>query len=282
MTYRTLINATTLNKHINNPNWIIIDCRFSLANSDAGSFAYRHGHIPNARYAHLNDDLSSVVTDYTGRHPLPDFNLLTKKLEAWGIYNHSQVICYDDSNGCFAARLWWLLRCLGHNDVAVLDGGIQHWQKNGYLLTTTLPKQQPGAFRPYLNTTNWLHALKVQNSMARKSICLIDARTPERYRGEQEPIDPIAGHIPNALNRPFQLNLEDTGLFLSAESLQDQFKKLIGNNSSEQVVHYCGSGVTACHNLLSMEHAGLKGSKLYAGSWSEWIKDKNRRISITS
>jgi thiosulfate/3-mercaptopyruvate sulfurtransferase len=166
--------------------------------------------------------------------------------------------------------------------VAVLDGGIQHWQKNGYLLTTTLPKQQPGAFRPYLNTTNWLHALKVQNRMARKSICLIDARTPERYRGEQEPIDPIAGHIPNALNRPFQLNLEDTGLFLSAESLQDQFKKLIGNNSSEQVVHYCGSGVTACHNLLSMEHAGLKGSKLYAGSWSEWIKDKNRRISITS
>ena len=281
MTYRTLVNATTLNENIKNPNWIIIDCRFSLTDSDAGSYAYRHDHLPNARYAHLNDDLSSSITSYTGRHPLPDFNLLAKKLGAWGITNNSQVVCYDDSNGCFAGRLWWLLRCLGHDHVAVLNGGIQHWLRQGYLLTTTLPNQQAVTFRPYLNSTNWLNSLQVQNSMAKKSICLIDARTPERYRGEQEPIDSVAGHIPNALNRPFQLNIDKTGLFLSAESLHSQFKKLIGTKTSEQVVHYCGSGVTACHNLLAMEHAGLTGSKLYAGSWSEWINNKNRTISIS-
>lgn len=279
MTHNTLVSATTLNENINNPNWIIIDCRFSLANSDAGSYAYRHGHLPNARYAHLNHDLSSHLTDLNGRHPLPSFTLLANKLGAWAISNDTQVIVYDDAGGAFAARLWWLLKSLGHNKVAVLDGGIQHWQKQGYALTTTLPTQKPTTFRPYLNTALWLNASQVQNKLARKSICLIDARTPERYRGEQEPIDPVAGHIPGALNRPFQLNFDNTGLFLPAESLNNQFKKIIGTTAPEQVVHYCGSGVTACHNLLAMEIAGLTGSKLYAGSWSEWIRDKNRVVA---
>jgi thiosulfate/3-mercaptopyruvate sulfurtransferase len=168
---------------------------------------------------------------------------------------------------------------LGHDKVAVLDGGIQHWQKRGFSVATTLPTIHPSTFRPYLNTTHWLKASQVQNSLAQKSICMIDARTPERYRGEQEPIDPIAGHIPGALNHAFQLNIDNKGLFLSADSLRNQFKKLIGTTAPEQVVHYCGSGVTACHNLLAMEHAGLIGSKLYAGSWSEWIRDKNRAIA---
>jgi thiosulfate/3-mercaptopyruvate sulfurtransferase len=279
MTYTTLISAPTLHQQLNNPDWIIVDCRFSLADTETGAKAYRHGHIPNARYAHLDKDLSSAITDFTGRHPLPNFALLAKKLGDWGIANTSQVVVYDDAGGAFAGRLWWLLRSIGHDKVAVLDGGIKHWQKQELPIATALPKVKSAAFRPYLNEAAWLSALQVQNSLAQKSICLIDARTPERYRGEQEPIDPVAGHIPGALNRPFQLNLNSNGLFLPAEQLRGQFNRLIGANASEQVVHYCGSGVTACHNLLAMEHAGLTGSKLYAGSWSEWIRNKNRGVA---
>ncbi|MGZ4970510.1 MAG: sulfurtransferase [Methylobacter sp.] len=279
MTYTTLISTATLQQHLNNANWVIVDCRFSLADAEAGSKAYRHGHIPNARYAHLDKDLSSAITDFTGRHPLPNFALLAKKLGDWGISNTSQVVAYDDAGGAFAGRLWWLLRTMGHDNVAVLDGGIKQWQKQGLPVTTVLPTIKPAAFRPYLNDTAWLSALDVQNSIAKKSVCLIDARTPERYRGEQEPIDPVAGHIPYALNRAFQLNLDGNGLFLPPEQLRKQFKQLIGTAAPEQVVHYCGSGVTACHNLLAMEHAGLTGSRLYAGSWSEWIRNKNRAVA---
>jgi thiosulfate/3-mercaptopyruvate sulfurtransferase len=210
---------------------------------------------------------------------LPDFALLAKKLGNWGINNNSQVVAYDDAGGAFAGRLWWLLRCMGHDKVAVLDGGIKQWQKQGLPITTTLPIVKPATFRPYINDAEWLNAIQVQNSLAQKSICLIDARTPARYRGEQEPVDPVAGHVPGALNRVFQLNLDSNGLFLSAEKLREQFKQLIGNTSPQHVVHMCGSGVTACHNLLAMEHAGLTGSKLYAGSWSEWIRNKNRPVA---
>jgi len=279
MTYTTLVSAETLHQQLNHPDWIIIDCRFSLADTEAGAKAYRHGHIPNARYAHLDKDLSSAITDFTGRHPLPNFALLAKKLGDWGVTNTSQVVVYDDAGGAFAGRLWWLLRCMGHDKVAVLDGGIKQWQKQGLPVTTTLPTVKPVTFRPYLNEAAWLSALQVQNSRAQKTICLIDARTPERYRGEQEPVDPVAGHIPGALNRAFQLNLDSNGLFLSAEQLREQFNQLIGTTAPEQVVHYCGSGVTACHNLLAMEYAGLTGSKLYAGSWSEWIRNKNRAVA---
>ncbi|MDD4906124.1 MAG: sulfurtransferase [Methylobacter tundripaludum] len=279
MTYTTLISTETLHQQLNNSNWIIIDCRFSLADTEAGAKAYRHGHIPNARYAHLDKDLSSSITDFTGRHPLPNFALLAKKLGDWGVTNTSQVVVYDDAGGAFAGRLWWLLRCMGHDKVAVLNGGIKQWQKQGLPVTTTLPTVKPATFRPYLNDVAWLSALQVQNNMAKKSICLIDARTPERYRGKQEPVDPVAGHIPGALNRAFQLNLDSNGLFLSTEQLREQFNQLIGTTAPEQVVHYCGSGVTACHNLLAMEYAGLTGSKLYAGSWSEWIRNKNRAVA---
>jgi thiosulfate/3-mercaptopyruvate sulfurtransferase len=279
MTYTTLISTQTLAQQHHNADWVIVDCRFSLADTEAGAKAYRHGHIPNARYAHLDKDLSSQITDFTGRHPLPNFASLAKKLGDWGISNNSQIVAYDDAGGAFAGRLWWLLRCMGHDKVAVLDGGIKQWQKQGLPITTTLPKVKSTTFRPYLNEAVWLNAIQVQNSMAKKSIYLIDARTPERYRGEQEPIDPVAGHIPYALNRAFQLNLDSNGLFLPPEQLRQQFKQLIGSTAPEQVVHYCGSGVTACHNLLAMEHAGLTGSKLYAGSWSEWIRNKNRTVA---
>lgn len=279
MTYTTLISTETLHQQLKHLDWVIVDCRFSLADTEAGAKSYRHGHIPHARYAHLDDDLSSAITDFTGRHPLPDFALLAKKLGDWGIANTSQVVVYDDAGGAFAGRLWWLLRCMGHEKVAVLDGGIKQWQQQGLPITTTLPIVKPATFRPYINDAEWLNAIQVQNNLAKKSICLIDARTPVRYRGEQEPVDPVAGHIPGALNRVFQLNLDSNGLFLSAEKLREQFKQLIGNTSPQHVVHMCGSGVTACHNLLAMEHAGLTGSKLYAGSWSEWIRNKNRPVA---
>ncbi|MDP2394101.1 MAG: sulfurtransferase, partial [Methylococcaceae bacterium] len=243
MTYKTLISAETLNQHLTDPDWVIFDCRFSLAEPEAGGSAYRHGHIPGARYAHLDKDLSSTITDHTGRHPLPNVVVLAQKLGNWGVSNRNQVVVYDDAGGAFADRLWWLLRVLGHDNVAVLDGGIKHWQKQGLALTTALPAVKATTFRPYLNNDLWLDALQVQNSLARKSICLIDARTPERYRGEQEPIDPVAGHIPGALNRPFQLNLDSQGLFLTPDALRSQFKQLIGSTAPEQVVHYCGSGV---------------------------------------
>ncbi|MEQ1740241.1 MAG: sulfurtransferase [Methyloglobulus sp.] len=279
MNYTTLISVEDLHQHLNDPDYVIIDCRFSLANTEAGFTAYRHGHIPNARYAHLDKDLSSANTDFTGRHPLPNFSQLVKKLGAWGIDNNSQVVVYDDANGAFAGRLWWLLRYLGHNKVAVLDGGYSYWQKLSFPITTILPSIKPNIFRAYPSEHLALNALEVQNGLAQKAICLIDARTPERYRGEQEPIDPVAGHIPGALNRPFQLNLDSNGLFLSPEVLRNQFKTLIGNKNPQQVVHMCGSGVTACHNLLAMEVAGLTDSKLYPGSWSEWIRNKNRPIA---
>ena len=280
MNYTTLVSAAALQQNLQHPNWVIVDCRFSLNDADLGAYAYRHGHLPNARYAHLNNDLSSTVTDFTGRHPLPDFRVLAKKLGSWGIGNTTQVVVYDDVNGAMAGRLWWLLRWLGHEQVAVLDGGIGYWQKQSYPVTTVLPTVKPTTFRPYLNNYSWLDARHVADGLATGGICLIDARASERFRGQHEPIDPVAGHIPGALNRPFQLNLDSNGLFLSAKQLRGQFQQLMGAKEPVQVVHNCGSGVTACHNLLAMEHAGFSGSKLYAGSWSEWIRNKNRPVAV--
>ena len=279
MSYTTLISATDLAKHLDKPDWVIFDCRFSLADESAGAKAYRQGHIPGARYADLNKDLSSPVKSYTGRHPLPNFSVLSKQLGLWGVSNRSQVVVYDDAGGAFAGRMWWLLRTMGHENVAVLNGGIRHWQKQNHPMTTVLPKITPAQFRCYLDHAQWLNATDVENGLAAQSISLIDARTPERYAGLQEPIDPVAGHVPKAINRPFQLNLDKNGLFLAADQLKSEFQALTDSRNPKQVVHMCGSGVTACHNLLAMEIAGLSGSKLYAGSWSEWIVDKNRAVA---
>lgn len=279
MSYTTLISANELAKHLDQPDWVIFDCRFSLADAGLGTKAYRQGHLPGARYADLNKDLSSQALSHTGRHPLPDFAVLAKKLGDWGVSNRSQVVVYDDAGGAFAGRLWWLLRTMGHQDVAVLDGGIQQWQKQNLPMTTHLPKVTPAQFRCYLDAKQWVSATEVENGLASRTITLIDARTPERYAGLQEPIDPVAGHVPKAINRPFQLNLDNNGLFLPAEDLKKQFQRLTESRKPEQVVHMCGSGVTACHNLLAMEIAGLSGSRLYAGSWSEWITNKNRAVA---
>ncbi|TPQ26426.1 sulfurtransferase [Methylomonas koyamae] len=279
MTYTTLISAATLAANLDNPNWRIFDCRFSLADSAAGFKFYRSGHIPGAVYADLNQDLSSPVQAYTGRHPLPNFDSLAEKLGKWGVNNRSQVVVYDDAGGAFAGRMWWLLRSMGHTQVAVLDGGYGHWRKQGLPTATALPKISASAFRAYLDNRQWLGASQVETGLASRSIILVDARTPERFLGKVEPIDPVAGHVPGAINRPLQSNLDRNGLFLAPDQLRQQFTDLISPFPAERVVHMCGSGVTACHNLLAMEIAGLGGSKLYAGSWSDWIRNRNRSVA---
>ena len=279
MIFKTLISTEQLARNLDNPEWVVFDCRFSLTDPAAGINEYTKAHIPNARYANLDADLSSPVTESSGRHPLPDFSLLAKKLGNWGVGNHSQIVIYDDTSGAFAGRMWWLLRCFSHDQVAVLDGGIRQWKKENRELTSALPPIESKSFRPYLNDALWLDTKEVQDGLKSKSIRLLDARTPERYRGEQEPIDPVAGHIPGALNRAFQSNLTEEGLFLPRNKLRKQFEELVIDSSAEHFVHMCGSGVTACHNLLAMDVAGLPNSRLYAGSWSEWIKDTNRPIA---
>lgn len=278
MSYTTIINADTLLPQLDNPDWVIIDCRFALNDVEAGPRAYRLEHLPGAHYANLNSDLSAPVTPLTGRHPLPDPKVLAKQLGAWGIGNTTQVVVYDDMGGAFAARLWCLLRWLGHHAVAVLDGGLTFWKSQNYPLTNELPTLTKQHFQVTLDSQMMLSASAVQILMAQQSICLLDARAVVRYRGEQEPIDPVAGHVPGALNRPQQGNLDQQLRFRSSQDLRAEFLQLLHTYTPEQTVHMCGSGVTACHNLLAMEYAGLSGSKLYAGSWSEWIRDPNRPL----
>lgn len=280
MTYNTIISTATLAEHINDAEWVIFDCRFSLADPAAGFNAYREGHIPNARYAHLDDDLSSAITAESGRHPLPDFALLAEKLGRWGVSNASQVVVYDDVSGSFAGRMWWLLRSLGHDAVAVLDGGMTQWQKEERELSTEEAAITPAVFKAQRRHAQWIGVKQLQERLQNNEIKLLDARMPERYRGEQEPIDTKAGHVPGAVNHPWKLNLNAEGLFLSPEELRAQFfARTLGNTPPEQAVHMCGSGVTACHNLLAMEIAGLSGSLLYPGSWSEWIRDPQRPVA---
>lgn len=279
MQYQTIISSQELGAQLNNPAWVILDCRFSLTEPDAGFKAYRMGHVPGARFADLEKDFSGPAADYKGRHPLPDFDRLVKAIAAWGIGNTTQVIVYDDMSGAIAGRMWWLLRSLGHYQVAVLDGGYKDWLALGMPVTTVLPDVKPANFRPYPGDATHLSSGDIENAIARRKICLIDARAQERFWGINEPIDPVAGHIPGAINRPFTMNLTFEGRLKSAEKLRAEFNAMIAHHIPGQVVHMCGSGVTACHNFLAMEVAGLSGSRVYPGSWSEWIRNKNRAVA---
>ena len=278
MHYTTLIDAITLHAHLDDPDWVVMDCRFSLADPEAGRRAYEESHLPGARYAHLNEDLSSAITSTTGRHPLPDPKRLAQKLGEWGIGQGTQVVAYDDMGGMLAAaRLWWLLRWLGHDACAVLDGGLAAWRRMDLPLTVELAAVQPTVFTAHPNDRLWLSTEQVLSRPT--TDVLLDARGAARYRGEVEPIDPVAGHIPGALNLPTEANLAEDGRFLPAAALRERFTTVLGERSPTTVIHSCGSGITACHNLLAMEAAGLSGSRLYAGSWSEWIRDPQRPIA---
>jgi thiosulfate/3-mercaptopyruvate sulfurtransferase len=275
----TLVDTETLSRHLDDPRWVVVDCRFVLTDPEAGRRAYAAGHIPGARYAHLNEDLSSPVTPVSGRHPLPFPNTLAEKLGRWGIDKNTQVVVYDDSFGAMAARLWWLLRWLGHEAVALLDLGYPKWVREKRPITTELPKIQPTQFHPTINHAMCVDADYVMQMTRAKQGFLIDARAEERFRGEVELLDKVAGHIPGAINMPYEDNLDFTGEFMSDEALREHYQSVLGKASPEKVVHMCGSGVTACHSVLAMEHAGLSGAKLYAGSWSEWITDPSRPVT---
>jgi thiosulfate/3-mercaptopyruvate sulfurtransferase len=275
----TLVDIQTLARHLDDPKWVVVDCRFTLTDPAAGRRAYDAGHIPGARYAHLNDDLSAPITPTSGRHPLPNPATLSEKLGRWGVDHGTQVVVYDDSFGAMAARLWWLLRWLGHEQVALLDGGFPRWQRAQLPVTTDAPVIRPTQFHPTINNDLWVDSAQVEQATSHRDYLILDARAEERFRGEVEPLDMVAGHIPGAINAPFEDNLDLSSEFMSDEALREHYLALLGATPPENVIHMCGSGVTACHNILAMEHAGLSGVKLYAGSWSEWITDPNRPVA---
>jgi len=277
-TYRTLVSVPVLNQHLKDPAWSVVDCRHDLTNTAFGRAAYGDGHIEGAIFIHMDDDLSGPKTGTNGRHPLPDAEILAARLGALGIGNDTQVIAYDDASGMYAARLWCLLRWLGHDKVAVLDGGFNAWCDASLPLTTEAPQPRPKVFlaTPQLIMVD---ADFVEAKLATPDMRLIDARSPDRFRGENERLDPVGGHIPGAKNRFFRDNLAEHGCFKPAARLREEFDTLLRGSSPSLVVHQCGSGVTACHNMLAMEHAGLSGSRLYAGSWSEWCANPQRPIA---
>ena len=271
--YTTLVSTEQLAPYLSDPNWVVIDCRFTLTNTEAGRKAYAQGHIPGARYAHLDADLSGAKNGSNGRHPLPDPQDFARILSAWGIDHQTQVVVYDDSFGAIAVRLWWMLRWLGHDAVALLDGGLPTWQREQRAISADAPQVIPKQFVPNIRDDMRVGADAVLDALRTGSALIVDARAEMRFIGEIEPLDPVAGHVPQAKNLPFDDNLSMAGTLMTAEELRELYGNLLDGKPPQQVIHMCGSGVTACHNILAMEIAGLTGSKLYAGSWSEWVAD---------
>lgn len=269
MTFSTLLTPGTLASHLDDPDWVIVDCRFDLAEPEAGRQAYREGHIPGAVYADLNEALSGPPVTDRGRHPLPAPDALRALFGRLGIGPETQVGAYDDAGGAIAARLWWMLRYMGHHAAAVLDGGWTAWQAARLPVASGVEENERVAFEGEPRR-EWLVLQDEVPAVER----LVDSRAPERYRGEVEPWDPVAGHIPGAVNYHFQRNLDETGSFLPPETVREQLAAVLGEVRPTEVVYYCGSGVTACHNVLAQVHAGLGMGRLYVGSWSEWCRQE--------
>lgn len=279
--HTTLITAADLAPHLLDPKWVILDCRHDLMNPTAGSDAYAAGHLQNAQFAHIDSDLSGAKRGadglFRGRHPLPERAALIATLRGWGIDNDTQVLAYDAHGGMFAARLWWLLRWIGHPAVAVLDGGLAAWQAQDLPLVTPVAAPSRGHITEQPSLTSTVTVDDVVANLAHQRRTVVDARAPDRYRGENETIDPVGGHIPGAKNRFFKDNLQADGRFKSAAELKHEFAPLFEQPAS--AIMQCGSGVTACHNLLALEVAGLPGAALYPGSWSEWCADTARPVA---
>ena len=260
-----------------NPDWRVFDCRHDLANQEWGQAEYEKAHIPGALFAHLDRDLSAPVTGKNGRHPLPEMADFVRFLEKKGILPTDTIICYDAGPGSYAARLWWMLRWAGHAQAAVLDGGFTKWVAEGRPVSSDAPLITGTKYRGKPERSRSVALATVERQL--KRLALLDARAPARYRGEQEPIDPVAGRIPGARNRFNSENVKADGTFKDPEELKKAFLSAIGEKKPSDIVHYCGSGVAACHNALAMEIAGLPGSRVYIGSWSEWSADPTRPIS---
>lgn len=280
--HTTLIEAATLATHLNDPSWVVIDCRHDLMNHAAGRDAYAAGHIQGALFADIETELSGAKRDanglFRGRHPLPDQDKFVELLRAWGVNQDSQVVAYDAHGGMFAARLWWMLRWVGHEAVAVLDGGLQAWQAAGQPVTgdASAPRARGNiALRDSLVST--VDVGQVLYNVEHGGRTVVDARAPDRFRGENETIDPVGGHIPGAKNRFFKDNLQADGRFKPAQQLKTELGVTVGDPA--KAIMQCGSGVTACHNLLALETAGMPGAALYPGSWSEWCADPKRAVA---
>ncbi|WP_242112125.1 sulfurtransferase [Luteimonas aquatica] len=281
--WTTLVSPEALAEALGDDRLVVLDARFSLAAPEAGEAAYRRSHIPGARYAHLDRDLSGPrAAAGAGRHPWPDEADFIARLDAWGVTPAHQVVAYDDGDGAHAARLWFLLQALGHARAAVLDGGWARWSALGLPVQHDVPAPAPSAYGAAgFDRQRLLAADQVQAHLADGGL-LIDARAAERFRGEVEPIDRKAGHVPGAVNRPYARNLAEggAGAFKPASQLAEEFARLLDGRAPREVAVMCGSGVTACHHLLAMAHAGLQGAKLYTGSWSGWIEDPARAIAV--
>ena len=277
MKYTTYLSVSECVDFLQNPGWVFIDCRYSLQEPDQGYQDYLKGHIPGSIYVHLDRDLSGkVVAGKTGRHPLPEIEPFVERISTWGIDHQTQVIVYDNSGGALAARLWWMLRWLGHDRVAVLDGGWKAWVESGNSQEKKefarprrvfLPKQQ----QDFIVTADFVE--KIRND---PDYLLIDARSPQRYWAVEETIDSVSGHIPGAISAPYSENLDEEGFFLDDESLKKRFEIVLLDYPPENIVVYCGSGVTTGHNMIAMLRVGYELPKLYAGSWSDWISDSSR------
>jgi thiosulfate/3-mercaptopyruvate sulfurtransferase len=280
MPYTTLISASELAQHLADPDWAVVDCRFSLSDTGRGRRDYQQAHALGAVYAHLDEDLSGpVIRGKTGRHPLPEVETVARTFSNWGIDADVQVVAYDDTGGSMAARLWWLLRWLGHDAVAVLNGGWQRWIGDGRDIRAGVETRSPRSFTPHVRPDLVVSTGEVLAALRDPGFKLFDSRTADRYLGENETIDPVAGHIPGARSAPYPDNLGRDGTFLTPEDLRARYTALLGEAPADQVAFYCGSGVTAAHDLLAMAHAGLGEGRLYAGSWSEWITDPTRPIA---
>jgi thiosulfate/3-mercaptopyruvate sulfurtransferase len=273
--HTTLIDPAELAPRLGDPGWVVVDCRFDLADTAWGEARYVDGHIPGARYAHLDRDLSGQKTGTNGRHPLPDLDRMVARFGALGIDRQTQVVAYDQDSGMYAARLWWMLRYAGHDGVAVLDGGFARWLVEGGAVQPGRVTPTPAEFRA-APRTEW--RVTVDQVAAGEARVLLDARAPDRFRGENETIDPVAGHIPGARNHWFLQNLTGDKRFKSPDALRAALESDLGGAAPNEVVMYCGSGVTACHNLLAMEVAGLPGARIFPGSWSEWSADPTRPV----
>ncbi|NIR28495.1 MAG: sulfurtransferase [Gammaproteobacteria bacterium] len=274
-----LVDVHELVTRLDDPAWVLVDCRFRLDDPTAGARAFEAGHIPGAYYARLDRDLAGPPGVGTGRHPLPEPEALARRLGAWGVGPGRIVVAYDDAGGAVAARLWWLLRWLGHDAAAVLDGGYPAWTAAGLPVTRELAPPEPAAFSPRPDPDRWVAVERLEAALAAGRVVLLDARDPERFRGEREPFDPVAGHVPGAINVPYAGNLGPDGRLLSPESLRERFSRALGGRPAGDAVVMCGSGVTACHDLLAMEVAGLPGARLYPGSWSEWVAGAERPVA---
>jgi thiosulfate/3-mercaptopyruvate sulfurtransferase len=280
--YKTLIEPLELMDHIDDPDWIVVDCRFWLKDPARGRREYLRGHIPGAVFADLNQDLSApVVPGKTSRHPLPAPEEAAAVFSRLGIGNHMQVVAYDNSGGALAAvRLWWMLRWLGHEAAAVLNGGWFAWLQEGGKMQSRVVEREPQEFIPRPRPELLVSAGQVEALRAEPSVRLLDARSADRFRGENETIDPVAGHIPGAICAPYAANLRPDGRFRSVQDLRERYQAILDGRAAEGAVVYCGSGVTSIHNILAMVHAGLGEPRLYAGSWSEWITDGSCPVAV--